>query len=150
MVTGTGTSAVPGAIDLTNLAWITGDDLLGTIHGLLLARSNRRESWLRVTTSESAGSVGNTALEVCWTWTQARQRAFTALRGPTAIATTATSGFSAAFNIIGKIGAGSRDVGPTSGRALCGGNADARSRAFAGTGTVPNGALGQGACVYCG
>lgn len=65
MVAGTGASAVPNTVDLTDFARIARDDRLGAIDGSRLASPHGWKTRSGVTTTAAAS--GNAALEIGWT-----------------------------------------------------------------------------------
>ena len=133
MITGTGAGAIPGTIDLTHLARIACNNLLGTIDGFLLAGANLGKCWFRILACWTGRTCGGfTALETSWTRTEIAHSGAAALRSPAAVATAAAGRFGAAFDVVGKSGASAGDKGSTFRSTFLGRNAHSRSRPFAG------------------
>ena len=147
--------AIPDAVDLADSTFVPLDDLPRPIDRSRLARSDQWKGRRRVisgTSASAAASVatfasarrfGNTAFEICRTWTLVGQSFTFALRRPTAVATATTSGFGAALDIVWRTGTGVADVLPSCRGAFSGRNAHTGSITTPRTGTVQNGPLSK-------
>lgn len=139
------TLAIPGTVDLPDSTFVPLDNLPRAIDCSRLACADQWKRGCRVITSTSASaaasaaapttaparSLGNTAFEARRTWALINQCVTGALRRPTAIATTTTSGFGAALDIVRSAGAGVADVFSSCRGAFAGRNAHTRSIATA-------------------
>ena len=141
--------AIPGAIDLTDSTWIPFDDLPCPIDCSRFASSDHwkgRRREISGTSASAAASTparrfGNTTFEICWTWALIGQCVTFALGSPTAVATTATSGFGAALDIVRGTRTGVVDVFSSARAAFGGRNAHTGGIAAARTRTIQHGPL---------
>lgn len=141
MVTGTRTSTVPRTVNLPDLPGIRINNRRSPIHSLRLTSPHRGD---RRPGKPSRSRAGDAALEVIRAGAQARQGVSGTGRREAAVATAATGGLGAAFDVVGRARAGVADVLAAAGGAGRGGDADAWGAAGAGAGSVDDGAFSEG------
>lgn len=150
--------AFPSTVDLADSTFVPLDNLSRAIDCSRFACSNQWKGRGRVITSTPASAAtsaatsaaapaaarfGNTAFKIGRTWALIDQCVTSALRCPTAAATTSTSGLGAALDIVRGIGTGIADEFSSCRGAFGGRNAHTGSVITARTRTVQNGSLSK-------